>query len=130
MGWQHIPWYTITDDFDAAFGVDEWHGHNAFIRDGDRVFRTYLSNGRGDEVTASGAALLAFALIPTDGAGESLRIATAEGLRSAVLVVAGGIAAIALVALNLRPAPAGPDPAPPCPRALLSATRVRGGRGR
>jgi predicted dithiol-disulfide oxidoreductase (DUF899 family) len=48
MGWD-IPWYTITDGFDADFGVDEWHGHNAFIRDGERVFRTYLINSRGDE---------------------------------------------------------------------------------
>ena len=36
MGWD-FPWYTITDSFDADFGVDEWHGHNAFIRDGERV---------------------------------------------------------------------------------------------
>jgi predicted dithiol-disulfide oxidoreductase (DUF899 family) len=50
MGWDHIPWYTITDEFDADFGVDEWHGTNAFIRDGDRVFRTYFINNRGDEV--------------------------------------------------------------------------------
>ena len=49
MGWEEIPWYTITDTFDADFGVDEWHGHNAFIRDGERVFRTYFINGRGDE---------------------------------------------------------------------------------
>lgn len=49
MGWEHIPWYTLTDDFDADFGVDEWHGTNAFIRDGDRVFRTGFINGRGDE---------------------------------------------------------------------------------
>jgi predicted dithiol-disulfide oxidoreductase (DUF899 family)/DNA-binding transcriptional ArsR family regulator len=48
MGWA-MPWYTITDSFDADFGVDEWHGHNAFIRDGERVFRTYFINGRGDE---------------------------------------------------------------------------------
>ena len=34
MGWE-IPWYTITDDFDADFGVDEWHGTNAFFRDDD-----------------------------------------------------------------------------------------------
>lgn len=48
MGWQLIPWYTITDDFDADFGVDEWHGHNAFYRDeGDRVYRTYFINSRG-----------------------------------------------------------------------------------
>jgi predicted dithiol-disulfide oxidoreductase (DUF899 family) len=49
MGWQHIPWYTLTDDFDADFGVDEWHGTNAFFRDHDRVFRTYFVSSRGDE---------------------------------------------------------------------------------
>jgi predicted dithiol-disulfide oxidoreductase (DUF899 family) len=49
MGWEHIPWFTLTDDFDADFGVDEWHGTNAFIREGDEVFRTYFINGRGDE---------------------------------------------------------------------------------
>jgi len=52
MGWA-IPWYTITDDFDADFGVDEWHGTNAFIREGDRVFRTYFLNNRGDEAPGS-----------------------------------------------------------------------------
>lgn len=25
MGWAKIPWYTITDSFDADFGVGEWH---------------------------------------------------------------------------------------------------------
>ena len=49
MAWEHIPWFTITDDFDADFGVDEWHGTNAFIRDGSCVFRTYFLNNRGDE---------------------------------------------------------------------------------
>jgi predicted dithiol-disulfide oxidoreductase (DUF899 family) len=49
MGWQQIPWYTLTDDFDADFGVDEWHGTNAFLREGDEVFRTYFINNRGDE---------------------------------------------------------------------------------
>ena len=29
------PLYTITDDFDKDFDVDEWHGTNAFIREGD-----------------------------------------------------------------------------------------------
>jgi predicted dithiol-disulfide oxidoreductase (DUF899 family) len=48
MGWQ-IPWYTLTDSFDADFGVDEWHGTNVFFRDGERVFRTYFVNSRGDE---------------------------------------------------------------------------------
>jgi predicted dithiol-disulfide oxidoreductase (DUF899 family) len=49
MGWGKIPWYTITDSFDKDFGVDEWHGHNAFIRNGERIFRTYMINSRGDE---------------------------------------------------------------------------------
>ncbi|WP_156686062.1 DUF899 domain-containing protein [Mycobacterium sp. Marseille-P9652] len=48
MGWE-MPWYTMTDGFDADFGVDEWHGTNAFIHDGERVFRTYFVNNRGDE---------------------------------------------------------------------------------
>jgi len=52
MGWS-MPWYTITDQFDADFGVDEWHGTNAFLRDGDRVFRTYFVNNRGDEAMGS-----------------------------------------------------------------------------
>jgi predicted dithiol-disulfide oxidoreductase (DUF899 family) len=47
-GWK-MPWYTLTDSFDADFGVDEWHGHNAFIREGERVYRTYFINSRGDE---------------------------------------------------------------------------------
>src|SRR5713101_4472660 len=53
MGWEFIPWYTIPDSFDKDFGVDEWHGTNAFIHDGDRVFRTYFINDRGDEQMGS-----------------------------------------------------------------------------
>jgi predicted dithiol-disulfide oxidoreductase (DUF899 family) len=49
-GWEHIPWYTITDDWDKDFGVDEWHGHNVFIRDDDRIYRTYFIGGRGSEI--------------------------------------------------------------------------------
>jgi predicted dithiol-disulfide oxidoreductase (DUF899 family) len=48
-GWELIPWYSITDDFDKDFDVDEWHGHNAFIREDDRIYRTYFIDGRGDE---------------------------------------------------------------------------------
>jgi predicted dithiol-disulfide oxidoreductase (DUF899 family) len=53
MGWQLIPWYTITDDFDADFDVDQWHGHNAFYRDDDCVYRTYFIDSRGDEAMGS-----------------------------------------------------------------------------
>jgi predicted dithiol-disulfide oxidoreductase (DUF899 family) len=52
MGWD-FPWYTLTDDFDAYFGVDEWHGTNVFIRDGERVFHTYFIDNRGDEAMGS-----------------------------------------------------------------------------
>jgi predicted dithiol-disulfide oxidoreductase (DUF899 family) len=53
MGWEQIPWYTLTDDFDADFGVGEWHGTNAFLRDGETIYRTYFVNNRGDEAMGS-----------------------------------------------------------------------------
>src|SRR6266700_4945220 len=52
MGWE-VAWFTLTDGFDTDFGVDEWHGTNVFFRDGDRVFRTYFINSRGDEAMGS-----------------------------------------------------------------------------
>ncbi|GJM39519.1 MAG: hypothetical protein DHS20C19_28860 [Acidimicrobiales bacterium] len=52
MGWD-APWYTITDDFDRDFGVDEWHGTNVFVRDGSEITRTYFVNLRGDEALGS-----------------------------------------------------------------------------
>jgi predicted dithiol-disulfide oxidoreductase (DUF899 family) len=52
MEWK-MPWYTITDDFDKDFGVNEWHGYNVFIHEGDNIFRTYFINNRGDEALGS-----------------------------------------------------------------------------
>ena len=50
------------------------------------------------------AVLVLVANAGTDGlAGEQLRVATADGIATAVLVVAGGIALTLLVALNLAP---------------------------
>src|ERR1700744_674006 len=57
MDWK-MPWFTITDDFDSDFGVHEWHGTNVFIQDGDRVYRTYFINNRGDEVLGNTWSLL------------------------------------------------------------------------
>jgi EmrB/QacA subfamily drug resistance transporter len=80
--------------------------------------------------TAIGAAvglavLVIVANAGTDGlAGETLRTATADGLASAVLVVAGGIAATALVALNLRPDPRARGQTP-CPRRLAAPVRLQ-----
>ncbi|KDF00425.1 hypothetical protein Y900_016110 [Mycolicibacterium aromaticivorans JS19b1 = JCM 16368] len=53
MGWD-IPWYTMQagqdNAFDVDFGVDQWHGTNAFIRDDDQIYRTYFIDSRGDEI--------------------------------------------------------------------------------
>jgi predicted dithiol-disulfide oxidoreductase (DUF899 family) len=48
MGWS-MPWYTISDGFDADFGVADWYGTNAFIRDGASIYRTYFINDREHE---------------------------------------------------------------------------------
>jgi MFS family permease len=57
--------------------------------------------------------------------GEALRVGTAHGLRSAVLVIAAAIAATSVFALSLRPPSAERSGAPPCPR-ILSPARLRG----
>jgi EmrB/QacA subfamily drug resistance transporter len=75
---------------------------------------------------AVGLALLVLvAASGTEGlTGEALRTATADGLSTAVLVIAAAIAATALVALNLRPTP-GRLAEPPCPRGLTAPPRLR-----
>ncbi len=52
MGWE-VPWYSTTDDFSADYGVDEYFGLFVFLRDGDEVFLTYRTNGRGVEALGS-----------------------------------------------------------------------------
>ena len=50
MGWEEIPFFTLVgDDFSQDFDVEEMFGLNVFIRDGERVYRTYFVNGRGIE---------------------------------------------------------------------------------
>src|ERR1700744_1945334 len=70
MGWD-MPWYTITDSFDADFGVDDWHGTNAFIHDGERVFRTYFINNRGDEVLGNTWSYLDITALGRQESGEA-----------------------------------------------------------
>jgi hypothetical protein len=80
-----------------------------------------VASGIASTSTSIGAAvglavLVLIANAGTDGlSGEALRVATADGLRTAVFVVAGAIAATALVASNLRPVRARRAPTP-CPR--------------
>ena len=75
MGWE-IPWYTITDSFDADFGVGEWHGTNVFLRDGDRVFRTYFVDARGDEAMGSTWSYLDVTALGRQESGRTPRRAT------------------------------------------------------
>lgn len=49
MGWT-IPWFTVLDeDFNRACGIEGGFGLSVFLRDGDRVFRTYATAGRATE---------------------------------------------------------------------------------
>jgi MFS family permease len=62
-----------------------------------------VSTSAGVGATIGLAALVLVANAGTHGpAGEELRIATAEGIQKAVFVIAGGIVATLLIALNLR----------------------------
>jgi predicted dithiol-disulfide oxidoreductase (DUF899 family) len=65
MGWT-LPWFSsFESDFNVDFGVSpetpqvgvyqdgERFGLSVFFREGDRVFRTYFTNGRGTEALGS-----------------------------------------------------------------------------
>lgn len=52
LGWS-IPWFTTGDDFNFDFGVTDGFGLNVFLRDGDRVFHSYFTTGRGVEALGS-----------------------------------------------------------------------------
>ena len=53
MGWE-IPWYTVIgEDFQKARGTTEYFSLDVYLRDGDRVFLTYATTGRGVEALGS-----------------------------------------------------------------------------
>lgn len=53
MGWT-VPWFTVLDeDFNRAAGIEGSFGLSVFVRDGDRVFRTYDTAGRATEPLGS-----------------------------------------------------------------------------
>jgi predicted dithiol-disulfide oxidoreductase (DUF899 family) len=57
MDWT-VPWYSSSgSDFNVDFGLTtdegETFGLSVFLRDGDRIFRTYHTNGRGVEALGS-----------------------------------------------------------------------------
>lgn len=54
MGWT-VPWYSsFGNDFNVDFGVtvgeEEKSGVSVFLRDGNSVYHTYFTTGRGDEM--------------------------------------------------------------------------------
>lgn len=58
MDWDDWPWYTSHDDFSADFDVSEWFGINVFLRDSDRIYRSYYTTSRAAEELSSIWALL------------------------------------------------------------------------
>lgn len=48
MGWQ-IPWFSTMDDFNSDFDVTSGFGLNVFYCDGNNIYRTYFTTGRGVE---------------------------------------------------------------------------------
>lgn len=57
MGWA-VPWFSsFGSDFNTDFGVTsggkEKSALSVFLRDGDSVYRTYFTSGRGDEALGS-----------------------------------------------------------------------------
>lgn len=62
MGWE-LPWYSSAgSDFNADFGVStddgEMFGLSVFIRNGEDVYRTFFTSGRGVEYLGTNWALL------------------------------------------------------------------------
>jgi predicted dithiol-disulfide oxidoreductase (DUF899 family) len=53
MGWT-IPWVSLAgNDFNADCGVTTGFGLSVFLRDGERVYRSYFTTGRGVEALGS-----------------------------------------------------------------------------
>ena len=57
MGWQ-MPWYSARDVEDELLGDRGFGCYAAYLRDGDRVFETYWSTGRGTEAGGTSFHLL------------------------------------------------------------------------
>jgi predicted dithiol-disulfide oxidoreductase (DUF899 family) len=59
MGWD-VPWYSVEDSAEALLAGRRanWFYLVSYLRQGDRVFETYWTNGRGVEVMAPTHGLL------------------------------------------------------------------------
>lgn len=52
MGWT-VPWFSAEPEFAADAGTGPGFGVSVFLRDGDSVYRTYFTTGRGADVLAT-----------------------------------------------------------------------------
>jgi predicted dithiol-disulfide oxidoreductase (DUF899 family) len=53
MGWS-VPWYTVVgEDFQKARETTEYFSLDVYVRDGERVFLSYATRGRGVEALGS-----------------------------------------------------------------------------
>ena len=57
MGWE-MPWYSARDSGENLLGGRPFGWYACYLRDGDRVFETYWSTGRGTEAGANSYHLL------------------------------------------------------------------------
>ncbi len=57
MGWE-MPWYSAQDSADALLAGRDFGMLVCYLRDGDRVFETYWSTGRGNEVLGNSLLML------------------------------------------------------------------------
>ncbi|MBO9533605.1 MAG: DUF899 family protein [Solirubrobacteraceae bacterium] len=62
MGWQHIPWVSTEDrfaeDIGALVGGSTTFRYTVFLRDGDDIYKTYATAGRGAETVGGSAGLI------------------------------------------------------------------------
>tara|TARA_R110002049_G_scaffold4601_5_gene32203 strand:- start:287561 stop:288694 length:1134 start_codon:yes stop_codon:yes gene_type:complete len=74
MGWT-LPWYssagtTFNEDFGVTTADGEMHGLSMFLREGDDIYQTYFTGGRGVEVLLSNFTLLDMAPLGRQEAWE------------------------------------------------------------
>jgi EmrB/QacA subfamily drug resistance transporter len=121
-----IPGLVLLSIADGVVFTTMFIAADTGVADGEQGVASAIATTSTAVGAAVGLAVLVIvANAGTDGlAGEALRVATADGLGSAVLVVAGGIAATALVALNLRPDPRARAQTP-CPRRVAAPVRLQ-----
>jgi EmrB/QacA subfamily drug resistance transporter len=124
--WALVPGLTLLSIGDGTVFTTMFIAAGTGVDDSEQGVASGIASTSTSVGAAVGLALLVLvATAGTDGfSGEALRIATADGLSTAVLVIAAAIAATAVVALRLRhDAPAHVDT--PCPRGLASAALRR-----